>query len=262
MLIAKNGNPNRLGVIISLGCAIALIPLIGCQRGEPWTIECIQLNGPQHRETADSIADVLRETEGVDVASVQAVHDEVSSTIYYGTYHRDIDPESGSRQIPETLKRDLDAIKGLVDDQGRRLFLAARMVPKPLPDAGHPEWNLENVNGDYSLQVAVFFPSPEIKDRKKAAVDYVEKLRKKHYETFYHHGPSSSIVTVGVFGKDAVRERGGRLDYSEEVRALQRKENFAYNLTNGAIWNATLDGERGTVRSLLVKIPKRSSPTP
>ncbi len=262
MIIAKTVRSNRLGVIASLGWTVVLLPLVGCQRGEPWTIECIQLSGPQHRESAAAIADVLRKTEGVDAADIAAVHDESSSTIYYGTYHRDINPESGSRQIPEALKYDLNAIKGLVDDQGRRLFLAARMVPKPLPDVGHSEWNLENVDGEYSLQVAVFFPSPEIRDRKKAAVDYVAKLRKKHYDAFYHHGPSASIVTVGVFGRNAVRERGGRLDYGDEVRALQRKENFVYNLTNGAVWNATIDGERSVVRSLLVKIPKRPSPAP
>jgi hypothetical protein len=241
-----------------LWLAPAILACAGCQsmRGEPWTIECLELAGPDHRANAAAIADVLRATKGIDADKVNVRHTEHDSKIYYGRYLREIDRLEGVREIPEDLKRDLEMIKELYDDRGRRIFLAARMVPVQIEDKGPPEWNLENADGEYSLQVAVFFPTPEVRDFKKAAVAYARHLRGEGYEAYYHHGRSKSIVTVGVFGPDAVTREGNAVGYSEEVRELQRQENFKYNLTNGAIWTASVDGEKAPVRSLLVRIPK------
>jgi len=238
---------------------LLLVMLIGGCRsmhGEGWTIECIELGGPDHRTNAGAVADALRMTPGVDPeeVSVRATHG--TSAVLYGRYLRKIDRLRGTREIPDDLKRDLKMIKELTDEHGRRLFLAARMVPEPIADKGPDHWNLENASGEYTLQVAVFFPSPQVDDFKQAAVDYVAELRRKGYEAFYHHGESKSVVTVGVFGPDAVVTSGGRVGYSAQVRELQRKESFAYNVTNGAIWTAKVGGEEAPVRSLLVRIPK------
>jgi hypothetical protein len=106
------------------------------------------------------------------------------------------------------------------------------------------------------LQVAAFEPGGAYENYKQGAVDYAKYLRDKGYEAYYHHGEAASVVTVGTFGADAVVKRAGRTDYSDEVRALQRKESFKYNLTNGAVWYAVIDGEKAPVRSLLVRIPQ------
>lgn len=230
--------------------------------GEPWTIECLDLPGAGHREDSIAIAELLRRTEGIDADAVHVQHDEESSSIYYGRYYRRIDRLKGVRHIPDDLREDLAAIKELYDDLGRRIFLAARMVPQPLADVGPPEWDLRNVKGIYSLQVAVFFATPKVRDYKQAAVDKVSALRKKGYQAYYHHGDSQSVVTVGVFGGDAVVDYEGGIDYSPKVRALQRKEDFVYNVTNGAIWTAVVDGKRAPVRSLLVEIPVPREPVP
>ena len=237
---------------------LAILACAGCQtmRGEPWTIECLELPGPDHQTHATAIADVLRGTDGIDPEKVRVRHADDGSRVYYGRYLRRIDRLRGIRDIPEALRRDLEMIKELYDDRGRRIFLGARMVPMPIEDKGPPEWNLENVEGEYTLQVAVFFAAPEVPDFKQAAVSCARELRASGYEAYYHHGRSKSIVTVGVFGPGAVVRRGNVIDYSDEVRALQRQENFAYNLTNGAVWTASVDGEQAPVRSLLVRIPK------
>ena len=238
--------------------------IAGCRGpgGEPWTIECLELQGPGSRDAALAIADVLRQTEGIDGHGVHVRHDDESTRIYYGKYDRRIDRIRGLREIPEDLKTDLALVKELYDDRGRRIFLGARMVPQPVDDAGPREWDLQNVDGVYSLQVAVFFATTRVPDYKQAAADYVSALRKKGYQAYYHHGQSKSVVTVGVFGPEAVINRQGQLDYSNQVRELQRKEDFAYNLNNGAVWKAIVDGHEAQVRSLLVRIPPRPEPNP
>lgn len=252
--------PWLAGLIICVG------GVAGCQtglRGEPWTIECLRLSDAEHQASAEAIADVLRQTAGINGKGVSVRHETDSSTIYYGTYYRKIDRMRGTREIPAALQKDLGVIKELYDDRGRRIFLGARMVARPVPDVGPPEWNLENVQGVYSLQVAVFFATLKVPNYKKAAVDQAAALRKKSYQAYYHHGQSKSVVTVGVFGSDAVVvDNEGRLGYSAEVHALQRKENFRYNMTNGAVWTASLDGQRAPVRSLLVRIPKPEEQIP
>ncbi len=247
-------------ILIAIGVAWIALGAIGCApglRGEPWTIECLALPGMQHRRDAETVANVMRQANGVRGRDVHVRHDDDASRIYYGKYHRKIDRAKGDREIPKRLRTDLALIKELVDDSGRRLFIAARMVREPLPSVGRPEWNLENADGLYTLQVAAFEATPKQPNFKQAAVDCAAQLRGKGYEAYYHHGPSNSEVTVGTFGASAVIRRKGKPEYSPEVRALQRKERFRYHLTNGAIWHSIVDGERAPVRSLLVRIPQR-----
>ncbi|MEE9295142.1 MAG: hypothetical protein V3W34_09325 [Phycisphaerae bacterium] len=236
----------------------------GCQTGEPWTIECFGFQGPDHHQTAESIAAVLGQADGIDKRKVHVRHSPGKSTICYGTYHRNIDRMKGTREIPDDLRRDLGLVRELVDDRGRRLFIGARMVRKPLPDVGPAEWNLENAGGVYSLQVAAFEPTPQRRNYKQAAVHHTRRLRLRGYDAYYHHDSARavSVVTVGIFGEDAVIKRDGRTTYNDEVRELQRKENFRYNLTNGAIWHAIIDGQKAPVRSLLVRIPRRDKDNP
>lgn len=243
---------------------LILLPMsgvTGCRTGEPWTIECFGFQGRDHHQTAESIAAVLGQAAGIDKRKVHVGHGPGKSTIYYGTYHRNIDRMKGTREIPDDLRRDLDLVRELVDDRGRRLFIGARMVRKPLPDVGSAEWNLQNVDGVYSLQVAAFEPIPQRRNYKQAAVNHARRLRLRGYHAYYHHDTARalSVVTVGIFGEDAVIKRDGRTTYSDEVRELQRKENFRYNLTNGAVWHAIIDGARAPVRSLLVRIPGRDN---
>ncbi len=231
-------------------------------RGELWTIECTEFHGPERSGNAEAVAEVLRRSDGINGAKVSVIHGDEASTVYYGEYARRIDRAEGKREIPRGLREDLASIRELGDDRGRRVFLTARMVRRPTPDIGAPEWNLSNVDGVYTLQVGAYESTPERPDFKRAAVEHVALLRENGYEAYFHHDRAVSVVTVGVFGNDAVVNRDGNVDYSAEVRALQRKENFKYNLTNGAVWHAIVDGQKAPVRSLLVRIPKTRESTP
>lgn len=231
-------------------------------RGEPWTIECLILRDSDRRASAEAIGDVLRRTAGFRGDDVRVGHQGEVSTVWYSTYYRRIDRRAGTREIPDALRKDLTLIKELVDDHGRRLFVGARMVSSPLPVEERPEWDLRNAEGLYTLQVAAFFTSPEVSNHKMAAVQYVEQLRKEGYEAYYHLGEAKSEVTIGAFGSEALVKRGGHIGYSERIRALQRKEHFAYNVTNGRIWRQVVNGKKAPVRSRLVAIPKRGDDAP
>ena len=208
---------------------------------------------------ADQFADTLKKTSGIRAKDVFVMDgsDEVAR-LYYGKYKRRTNKKTQKRSMPKKLRADLDLMRELVDQNGRRYFLMAVAVRSPRPNAGNPAWRLDRAGGVYSLQVAVFMPTDDFVPYKKGASEYCALLRKRGYEAYYHHTEVSSMVTVGVFGKDAVRRgsRGQNL-YSREVAELQRDEILKHNLTNGAIIRVRNDAkELIAVPSYLVEIPE------
>ncbi len=222
---------------------------------------CLELSGPNRLSHVEQFAETLRRTPGIRSSDV-FVRDESDgyARLYYGTYYRRTDPKTGRRSMPPGLREDLDLIKQLGGPSGERYFLRALAVRLPTPDAGRPEWRLVNAPGVYSLQVAVFEPTDDFWEHKRAAADFCEFLREKGYEAYYHHSNALSEVTVGSFGPEAVVTRAdGLTAYGEEVLRLQQNELLKYNLLNGGI-RYVRDGRggRAAVPSRLVEIPKRS----
>lgn len=228
--------------------------------GEAWTIECLALMGERHRLNADQIAQVLRDTQGINKSEVRVSSERGVSRVYYGTYVREIDRLRDERAMPTQLAADLGMIRQLTDDRGRLVFTAARMVPKPLADIGPDDWNLANANGVYTLQVGVFFSTEKVPNYKSAAVSFAKELRSRGYDAYYFHTLSQSVVTVGVFGEEAIARRKDGTNitqYSSRIRRMQRDELLKYNLTNGAVWYQIHEGQKVPVRSQLVRIPQR-----
>lgn len=249
--------------------AAALLGATGCAstapRGSMWTIQCLEVEGPHRVGQCEAVAETLRRTPGVRSAEVflQDGTDEIAR-LYYGAYARPADPKTGKRPYPEKLRRDLELLRQLGDDAGRRYFHRAIPVRMPMPDVGNPEWNLAVVSGAYTLQVAVFEPTDAFGDYKHAAAELCEFLRGKGHEAYYYHASASSMVTVGVFGEDAVIfDSKGRTTYSSAVQALQRDELLKYNYVNGGIVRVKNDdGVMVPVLSALVRIPKRPDRRP
>lgn len=98
-----------------------------------------------------------------------------------------------------------------------KVFAAAVVVALPgKEDVGPPEWNLDNTDAKYisTVLVAEFHDDPDTYigktkipyvGRKKFAIEYCKEIRKVGMAAFYRHGEVDSIVTVGLFGKDAVQ---------------------------------------------------------
>lgn len=231
--------------------------LTGCAapRGASWTILASEMQGPHAVRNAERLAALLKQVKGFDARQVRVTHDnDGMSRIYYGAYVRKRNPQTGGLEIPADLARDLQTIKVLQLDEGGFPFALALKVPMPLPDTGHPAWSLTRVGQPYTLQVAVF-EAGEVGNHKQEAADLCAQLRAAGYEAYYYHGVDSSIVTVGAFGPEAVRKVNGGYEYSAEVRALQQKENFRYNITNGKLLKVRRNGGEEPVASQLVIVP-------
>lgn len=251
-----------LFILFATGCAAPGTPtsslgLTG--RGTPWTIFCKEVQGPNRTALITQFADSLRNTPGVRAKDV-FTRDEPDgfARLYYGKYWRRVDSKTGKHTNPAQLQPDLDLIRQLGDVAGQRYFALAMLVRLPTDDVGNPAWNLAGQSAVYSLQVAVFEPAEDFWEFKQAASQYCEYLRGKGHEAYYHHSAASSVVTVGLFGREAVIERPGQLQiYSEKVGRLQQIELLRYNRLNGAIYYLT-DGKgtRAPVPSRLVEIPR------
>ncbi len=85
----------------------------------------------------------------------------------------------------------------------------------------------------YTLQIGVYgradMKAPTEKDvleARKKAEEAAAELRRQGELAFYYHGPSMSMVTVGVFGESDIQN-----SFSLELRDLM--ERFPHNLVNG-----------------------------
>lgn len=249
--------------------AAALFGAPGCTsttpRGSLWTIQCLEVEGEHRAARCEAVAETLRRTPGVRSTEVfvEEGSDEIMR-LYYGAYKRPVDRKTGKRPYHAQMRRDLELLRRLGDDSGRRYFVRAIPVRMPMPDVGNPEWNLASMTGAYTLQVAVFEPTDEFGDYKRAAAELCAYLRSKGHDAYYFHGSASSMVTVGVFGEDAVTvDSMGRATYSPKVQTLQRDELLKYNYVNGGIMRVKNDdGVMVPVYSGLVRIPKPSGRKP
>jgi hypothetical protein len=255
------------------------VSLLGKRAGdtEEWTIECNEYRGGARREMADSMATALKAVSALSKRPIWTEHAEESSRLFCGSYTLKYStPKPGSAgkpsaepeiQLNDAIRHDLDLIRGLAIGD-KYPFFSARPRPKPLPDEGPTEWDLRNAKGVYTLNVGVTQSTPTLHNYKEAAVEWVKDLRQRGYEAYYYHSPDRPItsICVGTFGEDAVTVGSDRVPhYSQTVLALREKEEFKYNLENGAITykSATApDGKHARVanESFLVKIPKKADP--
>lgn len=143
---------------------------------------------------------------------------------------------------------------------GRTPFSQAFFVPpKERIDPGSiPELNLlaaRQVFGpdkEYTLQIA-FYQSGKPDDAKRAAENAALQLRREGELAFYYHGPTMSLVTVGLF-EDSDFDQGLR---PKNASILSLQERYPLNLHNGEYPVITKQPGTPDVKqpSQLVKIP-------
>lgn len=252
------------------------ISLLGRRPGdsEIWTIECNEYKGENRHDLADNMATALKRVDDLKGREIWVQHDEELSRIYCGEYKLAYvagkkeaatdAPSEPQIELNDAIKRDLKYIRALaVGDKFP--FFSARVTPKPLPNAGPPEWDLRNARGVYTLNVGVTYNTPTLHNYKEAAVEWVKDLRDRGFQAYYYHDTVKPVtsICVGTFGEDAAtRGPDGVTRYSPAVHELRNKEEFKYNLENGAITYRSAtgkDGKRARManESFLVKIPKK-----
>ena len=200
----------------------------GQQQGEPWTILCLDTTGPEGRRALEVLAGALKNTQGLDPERVRVVQDRDTSRLYYGTYYRRRDADTGEWRMPPELRRDMGYVRRLAAGQSYP-FLLCSPVPQDTAPVGPPEWDLRRAAGEYTLLVAVY---SEMEGRREAAVEHVKLLRGQGEQAYYHHKVGKSHVCVGSFPASALKDtRRGvpRIDHPDFVAAKRRHPYFIYN---------------------------------
>lgn len=213
---------------------------------EVWSIRCITLNTPDRFESARMYADALRQVPGLDPRLVQVISDEESTAVFYGRYRRIYDADSDEARFKPDHLQDLNKIQSLrLQNVDVWPFILATMDVLSTYESTHPEWNLENASGYWSLHVGVFYNTGEFRSRRSAAERYCEILRERGEEAYFHHGTSRSSVYVGTYPQEAVTEirredpLSGRLEVTNRIvdpQMLAAQERFPHSLHNGHLY--------------------------
>ena len=166
-----------------------------------WTLYCQAIGGLAHVEQANAAKAELIKASGLKDWYV--IHQEGQSVIYFGFY-RSIDDGEDKREAARG-KADRTRIEAMKDPAGNKIFSRVFFVEVSAPDPlATPEWNLENADGYWSLQIAAYKDSP---GRKEAAVESVRAARAQSIPAYYYHGETTSSVCIGVWPRSAVREQ-------------------------------------------------------
>ena len=247
---ARRGVPT--GVAITL---IALLPFAAptARAGDEedtWAIRCVTVDGADRVTRAENAAEHLRHVRGLKEKLVRVLHDREASVVYYGEYELHYSAFRKEENYKPDPEKDLKLIRSLsmeVNDPaiGRRTiwpFSLATLETLPIKSDVPPEWQLINARGTYSLQVAVFYNTDGMRQRKTAAEQYCKMLRDQGEEAYFDHGAVHSSVTIGAFPEQALQtfERPdpmtGRVQVvrkivDEKMLALQKK--YPHNMHNG-----------------------------
>ena len=232
----------------------ALLICAGCESGGPtfggraaeediWAIRCITLRGPGRFATAEEYAEALKRVKGLKPELVQVLSDDDGTHIYYGQYRRRPTAAGESAQYSPDQTKDLERIRDLrLSSENIWPFILATMDVLPTYRGSHPEWNLENARGYWSLHVAVFYNTESMQARRTAAEEYCALLRSQGEDAYYHHGATRSSVYVGVYPENAVQTfrkqnpLAGTVETTRRIvdpQMLAAQERFPHSLHNG-----------------------------
>lgn len=220
---------------------------------DTWAIRCLTLQGSTRFKLAESYAKALKQVKGLKPELVQVFHEADETGVYYGRYQRRFDTRSEQERYHPDPRQDLDFIRQLSMDitdarSGRQTvwpFQLATLSTLPGGRGSRPEWLLDKAPGYYSLQIAVFYNTGEMRQRKFAAEEYCKLLREQGEEAYYYHGPVNSIVCVGAFPKEAIQtiQKPDPLTGIVQARAvmtdprlLDLQKKYPYNTHNGNIF--------------------------
>jgi hypothetical protein len=176
-------------------------PVVRIPQGARWSLYCTSVAGPDRIAKMTQIkAYLLAKSPFKDW---YVVHNEQQSTLCYGFYSS---IEKGDRDGARA-HADREKIAGWADEMGDRPFASCFFTPITPPSPPAPEeWNLANApaRAYWSVQIAAFKDNAE---RKQAAVQMVQELRNKGVDAYYYHGPSMSLVCIGTWPADAVKQQ-------------------------------------------------------
>lgn len=223
-----------------------------------WSIVLGVFRGEAAREEAATALQLIRTSGGLPEA--YAEHRGGALVVAYGRYAGPDDARA---------RADLDRLKE-VRVRGTVPYAYAFLAP-PAAGAGEgarPEYNLARAKEKYgeaalyTLQIGVYgrddLPRPtaaDLEESRRLAEDAAAKLRQEGELAFYFHGPSRSMVTVGVFDTSDIDPQAPGF---QSARLRDAKKRHPHNLYNGAGIRAKRGGRTGSLQaSTLVAIPEK-----
>jgi len=188
---------------------VSVEPAVQIPQGARWSLYCASVAGP------DRIAKMTQMKAYLMAKSPfkdwYVVHSEAQSTLFYGFY------STIDKNDREAAKAHADRAKiaAWADETGDHPFATCFFTPITPPTPPAPaEWNLANApaRAYWSVQIAAFKDNAQ---RKQAAVTLVQELRNKGVDAYYYHGQSMSVVCIGTWPADAVKQQD--IDGSEAI---------------------------------------------
>ncbi len=208
--------------------------------GPTWAFALRRFQGSGHRRRATAAKRRIRRRTDLTNVWVRSGPDE--SLVYQGRY------QGPGTEAAKRVRRRLDRL-----EQSRAIRSNVLLAPVRPADEEMGQYDLRRAasRGRYTLQIGFY----EGEGRKQAAEKKARRLREEGTPAFYHHGPKRSVVTVGVFGEEAVTRTPDGKQYSSRVKALRKR--FPWNRANGEVTVAKLkSGKKVKQPSFLVRIPE------
>lgn len=257
-----------------------------------WTIRCGSARGSERSRISRAYADALKKLKDLKSDKIFVLDEDGEAVVFYGRYVRKVvvekdetgEPRERFRYKPDP-RSDLALIRSLSQTLpdptgGQRVdwpFALAALEAMPLRQKSKlAKWELSQSKGYWTLQIAVFYNTPDMTQRKYAAEEYCRLLREeKGEDAYYHHGEVNSSVFIGSFPKSAIKADGkanpltGIVEVTNQIAdpkltALRTK--YPHNLHNGAVFSEKLRDKSGQAArvphaSFPVKVP-REEPDP
>lgn len=290
---APAASPHRFARIAApLAFLLLCVSPLRAEDEDVWTIRCGAARGGDRSRIAKSYADALRKVKDLKSDKILVLDQEGETVVFYGRYVRKVVIDKNERGEANEHFRykpdpaaDLNLIRSLSQtlpdpSGGQRVdwpFALASLEAMPAREKSKvAKWELSKNKGYWTLQIAVFYNTPDMTQRRYAAEEYCRLLREeKGEEAWYDHGEVNSSVFIGSFPKAAIKADGkqnpltGIVEVSNEITdpkliALQKK--YPHNLHNGAVFYEKLKDKHGQVTrephaSFPVKVP-RDEPDP
>lgn len=188
-----------------------------------WTILLTAFSGDDAVDRAREAAALIRSETGL--ADLYIDQRPQRAAVTHGRYTGPDDRQG---------QRDLARIRAIQIGQNRPFASAFFSPPRSGATGGHPELALTRVKQEwgpsalYTLQVGVY-ESRDRNEAMRAAEQGALQLRRQGEMAYYHHGPTRSMVTIGVFTARDYNLATGEMSPA----ILDLRKRHPHNLFNG-----------------------------
>ena len=206
---------------------LASVALAGCepQGRARYTVLLARIYSPEyHVEWAEQRKEMTEQD--TDWPDLRIVHGSGMSEIFCGRY---VTLTQAERQLARAKRYRLS--------NGVPVYGNAEVRPLPPQKVGPPEYDLETVEGHWTLVIAEFNDQVDAPGHEEAAAAYCLELREQGHRTYYWNKPLKSYVTMGVFPEASYHYvyEAGRVvgPFILDKRLAELREQFPNLAVNG-----------------------------